>query len=97
MLMGPLGARFLRDAQEARRPVFAWTVNERERMRWCIRNGLEGVITDDPKAFLEECEMYERNLSSSDRLSLSVLADVVKVHLMAFLFGFLFSWRHGSS
>ncbi|OJD11763.1 hypothetical protein ACJ73_09476, partial [Blastomyces percursus] len=46
-LMGPGGARFLADAQAAGQRVFAWTVNEEPLMRWCVRHGLDGVVTDD--------------------------------------------------
>lgn len=60
MLVAPGGAKFLRDAkQKYHRQVLAWTVNEKDRMEWCIRHGLDGVITDDPKRFLEVCEEYD--------------------------------------
>lgn len=72
-LVGPLGARFLRRARADDRRVFAWTVNEERWMEWCIRRNMpdpageqtqgakliDGVITDDPKLFLEVCERWE--------------------------------------
>lgn len=51
-----------------------WTVNDPRRMEWCIRQNLghprrgsevsgpaliDGVITDDPRLYLEVCESYE--------------------------------------
>ncbi|RDA83143.1 hypothetical protein CP532_3191 [Ophiocordyceps camponoti-leonardi (nom. inval.)] len=42
------------------RPVFAWTVNSEQTMRWAIRHGaVDGVITDDPAAFRALCRRYE--------------------------------------
>ncbi|KAL8708669.1 MAG: hypothetical protein Q9220_006494 [cf. Caloplaca sp. 1 TL-2023] len=53
-LFGPGGTRFIRDAKAAGRPIFHWTVNQDDLMRWSIRQGADGVITDDPKRFLED-------------------------------------------
>jgi glycerophosphoryl diester phosphodiesterase len=54
----PFGRRFIREVQAARRPIFAWTVNEENVMKWCIQRGLDGVITDDPKKFNEICKEW---------------------------------------
>ncbi|KAF2087252.1 PLC-like phosphodiesterase, partial [Saccharata proteae CBS 121410] len=53
ILVGPLGASFLRKARKHHRPVFDWTVNKENAMRWSVEKGLDGVVTDDPKRFLE--------------------------------------------
>ncbi|RYP67154.1 hypothetical protein DL771_007382 [Monosporascus sp. 5C6A] len=50
-----LGARFARDMRRAGVPLFVWTVNDAAWMRWAVRGRLDGVITDDPKLFLEVC------------------------------------------
>ena len=94
MLVGPIGARFLRQAQSGRRSVLTWTVNERERMRWCIMKRVDGVITDDPEAFLEECEAYNSALEPSNELSIWTLIDVLRVHMMAAVFGLIFAWKY---
>ncbi|KAL9632586.1 MAG: hypothetical protein Q9164_005227, partial [Protoblastenia rupestris] len=53
-LIAPIiGPRFLKDAKAKGRPVYDWTVNDESMMRWSIKQGLDGVITDDPKRFLE--------------------------------------------
>lgn len=58
-LVGPLGSRFLRDAKAAGRPVYLWTVNDEEWMEWSIKKDVDGVITDDPKLFLEVCDRWK--------------------------------------
>ncbi|KKA30973.1 hypothetical protein TD95_001313 [Thielaviopsis punctulata] len=60
-LVGLSAAR--RDAF-AETAVFAWTVNDRAWMRWCVRRaalpaqnvgGVDAVVTDDPRLFREVC------------------------------------------
>ena len=64
-------------------------------MRWCIQNRLDGVITDDPKAFLEEC----RTLDKTEKpvavdLSIMSVIDVIRIHVMAYVFGLIFAWKN---
>ncbi|KAK8115162.1 hypothetical protein PG999_007231 [Apiospora kogelbergensis] len=54
-LVGPHGTRFLQAARDAGRSVFVWTVNDDDWMRWSIRKGVDGVITDNPERFLQIC------------------------------------------
>ncbi|KAM0808616.1 putative PLC-like phosphodiesterase [Seiridium cardinale] len=58
-VVGPCGGRFLRKAKENGREVFVWTVNKESWMEWSIRKELDGVITDDPKLFLEVCDRWK--------------------------------------
>ncbi|KAK3075472.1 hypothetical protein LTR53_001180 [Teratosphaeriaceae sp. CCFEE 6253] len=59
ILMAPGGRRFIRDCKEKyKRQILAWTVNSEDRMEWCIRRGLDGVITDDPAMYLRVCERH---------------------------------------
>ncbi|WPH02340.1 Hypothetical protein R9X50_00520300 [Acrodontium crateriforme] len=61
-LVAPGGRRFIQDAQEKyNRPVLAWTVNTKDKMQWCIRRNLDGVITDDPELYLSVCENHDDN------------------------------------
>lgn len=53
--LGLGGARFVREMRDARVPLYAWTVNGDDWMRWAVRLRLDGVITDDPARFLEVC------------------------------------------
>lgn len=49
------GQRFIRDMKRAGHPVHVWTVNDEDWMQWAIGRELDGVVTDDPKLFLEVC------------------------------------------
>lgn len=60
MLMAPGGRSFIRDCQEKYdRQLLAWTVNDKDKMEWCIRRGIDGVITDDPSMFADACERHD--------------------------------------
>ena len=91
--MTPWGRAFTRKAQCDNRPVFAWTVNEERRMRWGIRHGLDGVITDDPKLFLDVRKGWHE--SKSDGIGLIMWLDVLRVNLFALIFGVLFQMKFG--
>lgn len=51
MLIGPTGARFMRDVKSAGRQLFVWTVNEEIFMQWSIEKEVDGVITDEVEKF----------------------------------------------
>lgn len=88
------GKRFMRDVKHKGRPIFAWTVNEEDMMRWCISQGLDGVITDDPKKFLAVCEDWERG-KREIHISWGQWMMILWVNLMVLAFGGIFWWRHG--
>lgn len=58
-MTGYLGRSFLRDVREQGRAIFLWTINDKEVMKWSIRKQVDGVITDDPKKYLEVCHNYD--------------------------------------
>ncbi|KAH0424494.1 glycerophosphoryl diester phosphodiesterase [Colletotrichum camelliae] len=58
-LVGPMGKAFMRVLKAHDRRLFVWTVNEEEWMEWSIAQGVDGVITDEPEAFLEVCRRWE--------------------------------------
>ncbi|KAI9819724.1 MAG: hypothetical protein M1832_003958 [Thelocarpon impressellum] len=94
VLMGPCGAGFLRDARAADRAVFVWTVNEDDLMRWSIRKDVDGVITDNPKRFLEICDGYDEQAGSTWLGPVTYL-DMLRIHVLAFVFSLLLRWRYG--
>ncbi|KAF1983955.1 tubulin-domain-containing protein [Aulographum hederae CBS 113979] len=89
ILMTPFGRSFLCKAKKLHRPVYAWTVNSDKRMRWCLKKGIDGVCTDDPKRFLELSEEWDGDRSWEWRGTMDVL-DVLRVNLFAFVFALLF-------
>lgn len=91
MLIAPGGRRFLRDARAAKRLVYAWTVNEWDRMEWCIRRQLDGVITDDPAKFLRVCEEFEDDKKAGwMELHLKGYIDCLRVYIWVTVMAFLF-------
>jgi len=101
VLMGPMGASFIKDAKSFDRQIFAWTVNDENKMRWCIRQGLDGVITDDPKKYLETCADYQRERAlgevdlRKERFSWSDWFYVLRTNIFAMVFLALFRFRFG--
>lgn len=69
-LLGPIGSRFIRDVQKAQRPLYLWTVNEENMMKWGIAKGVDGVITDDPKLFNEVCDEWHEGDEKQVRVTL---------------------------
>jgi tubulin gamma len=94
VLMLPWGRAFVRKAQYDKRPVYAWTVNEERRMRWGIRHGLDGVITDDPKLFLEVRRGWHEGMREG--WGLMMWLDVLRINLFALVFGLMFQMKFGS-
>jgi hypothetical protein len=93
-LMGPIGALFIRKVKRQNRPIFAWTVNEENRMRWCIKNGLDGIITDDPKKSLEVCENWDER-DSKLSFSMHDYYMNLRVQFLILVFMFYFRWKFG--
>ncbi|KAN0112735.1 putative glycerophosphoryl diester phosphodiesterase [Hyaloscypha variabilis] len=89
-MVGPLGNKFLRDLKAAERSIFLWTVNDEERMRWCVMKEVDGVITDDPLKFLEISRNYN---GERCRLPASQYGFAIWINIMATLFGFIHRFR----
>lgn len=88
------GPRFLQDAKAKGRPVFDWTVNEESMMRWSVSKGLDGVITDDPKKFLEVCDDWERG-KREIVITWKQWLTVLWIQFMVLIFGSIFWWKYG--
>ncbi|KAI1139827.1 PLC-like phosphodiesterase [Hypoxylon sp. FL0543] len=54
------GSRLIPEARRLDRLIFSWTIKEDEWMELSIRQGLDGVVTDDPKRFLELCSQWPK-------------------------------------
>lgn len=62
-------------------------------MYWCIRHGLDGVITDDPQMFLDVCRNYR--VEHEPPWATSRILSVIRINIFAFIFGLIFWLRHG--
>ena len=94
-LMGPGGTSFIRDVKAKKRPLYVWTVNEEYFMRWSIDRQVDGVITDDPKKFLEVCGRWEKGDRKVGRMTKEQLFSVLWFNFMILVFGWIFRWRAG--
>ncbi|KAL8689965.1 MAG: hypothetical protein Q9218_004481 [Villophora microphyllina] len=94
-LFSPWGRRFVRDVKAAKRPLFYWTVNEDDFMRWSIKHGADGVITDNPKRFLEICDEWEHR-KREIHFSKGQWFSIIWINFMIILFGCIFWWRFGA-
>jgi phosphatidylglycerol phospholipase C len=98
ILMGPFGRGFLDEARAANAKVYLWTVNAPNLMRWGIRRGVQGIITDDPALYKRVCEVWERERKDRivfepelqvDRLSVGQRAQIWMVAVLVVLFGWV--------
>jgi phosphatidylglycerol phospholipase C len=98
-LVGPFGSSFMRRARKEGRLVWAWTVDDEDWMEWCIKKGLDGVITDDPKRYLEMCERWRKGEKLRARLGLvnylGRFFGVIRAHLMMWLYAFITFRKNG--
>lgn len=62
-------------------------------MKWCIQKEVDGVITDDPKRYLEVCESYYGGEDVGH--SWGEWRSVIWWNWMAAVFGLGFRFRHG--
>ena len=94
LLVPFVGSRFLRDARRKGRPVYTWTVNDDEKMKWCIQEGLDGVVTDDPKRFREICKDWKQGCRRVN-IPIKSWAMTAWIQCMVLLFGTIFWWKFG--
>ena len=92
VLTGPVGKSFLKDIRKAGRSIFVWTVNDEEMMKWSIRKEVDGVITDDPKKYLEVCKDYDGKVV---RMNWRTFGLILFYQTMALPAGLLLRLRHG--
>ena len=94
-LVGPFGASFIRDLKAKSRPLYVWTVNNEQAMRWSIDRKVDGVITDDPKKFLEVCDRWEHGDRKPVKMTWEQLFQVLWIQWMVMIFGGIFRARAG--
>jgi hypothetical protein len=82
-LLTPGGKKFLRDAQDVyNRKVLSWTINSEDSMKWCIRRGLDGVVTDEVELYLDVAERFDETSEREPWLpvTLKVLWNAMKAY-----------------
>lgn len=94
ILVGPIGAAFMRDVKAANRELFVWTVNKEEWMKWAITKEVSGVITDDPGKFKEVAGDYDEQ-EPKRVVSKREFGRLLWWNFVVFIFSFLFRCRHG--
>lgn len=92
-LVMPWSQSFIKEAHSRYRQVYSWTVNDPKNMDWCIRKGIDGVITDDPEKFLTVCKNFREDVKPS--WPPTMVAFYLYVNVLAALFSFIFYHRHG--
>lgn len=92
-LFGYSGRRFMRDVKAAKRPLFTWTVNDDNLMRWCIRKELDGVVTDDPKKFNQICDEWEDEKKQPAKQTLRQWLSTIWVWILIMVYSFPFRRR----
>jgi len=85
-LLGPIGTRFIRDVQRANRPLYLWTVNEENMMRWSIAKGVDGVITDDPRLFEKVRDEWRDGDEARVRMTLRQWFDTIWIYILIVIF-----------
>jgi hypothetical protein len=88
--MGPLGCRFLKEVWAANRCLFVWTVNEAVHMRWCLREAVDGVVTDEPEELKRICESWDDRSHKEHRITLSQHIELYLVALPVILLSWAF-------
>ena len=86
MLIGPAGAKFLRQLRTLQRPIIAWTVNDKPLMAWAIKKKLDGVISDDPKTYLELCDRWDEE-GKKQNTGIKTILIVVWIQLFVCFLG----------
>ncbi|KAJ6119174.1 hypothetical protein N7523_003454 [Penicillium sp. IBT 18751x] len=103
VLMGPLGRGFLEEARAAKRHVYLWTVNTPNLMRWAIRHGVDGVITDEPSRFKQICEEWEKEernetgalqTTELDQLTVGERLRILALTMFLVLFGWFLKRKY---
>lgn len=62
-------------------------------MDWCIRQELDGVITDDPPKFLDVCERFQEH--EKPAWPFKVIVGLMQINFFALIFTVIFWKRHG--
>jgi phosphatidylglycerol phospholipase C len=94
IMIGPGGTRFMKEVRKAGRSLFFWTINDDNTMRWCISKQVDGVITDDPRRYLELCRSYK---GEKVRVTMKGWASFAFIKIMIPFYRILVQRRYGTN
>ena len=93
--VSPYGRGFIRELQtHHHRQVYSWTVNDEKNMDWCIRRGMDGVVTDDVPKFLEMCRTFEEG--KRYQWSVKMVLRFIISNIWVFIFNTIYLRWHGT-
>lgn len=93
-LVHPYGRKLIREMQAQDRQILSWTIDDEKNVDWCIRRGVDGIITDDVPKVLKMCEIFTEERRY--RWSLKLLLGFITINFWIYLFGVVFSRRYGT-
>ena len=92
-LMVPIsGPRFIKEAHRNGRAVYAWTVNDKDQMKWLIKHEVDGIITDDVEKLVDARTAWEAG-HRKIKVSISHYLFTIWFWILSSLFGFLLQRR----
>lgn len=64
-------------------------------MKWCIEKEVDGVITDDPKLFLEVCEEVGEGKMEGKGMGIGFMEylSVIGIYILVLILGPIFRYR----
>lgn len=93
-LVSPRGRKFLREVQARNLQIFSWTNNDDINIEWCIRQGLDGIITDNVPRALELCETLGEE--KRYRWTAKVVIGRIIFNFWLYVFILIFRRRYGT-
>ena len=94
-LVSPSGRKFIRTVKTQQRQIYAWTVNDEKGLDWCVKKGVDGIITDEVERFFAVCAASEEK--ASYRWSLALLVQFILVNFWVAVFDVIFPRRYGAN
>ena len=93
-LVAPWARGFIKEVQAHHQQILSWTINDEKNIDWCIRHGLDGIITDNVPKALEMCETYRDE--KRYYWSMNALLGLIRINFWIYLFGLIYRRRYGT-
>ncbi|KAI9658281.1 MAG: hypothetical protein M1821_002414, partial [Bathelium mastoideum] len=93
-LIFPSGRSFIQKAKAHRRQIYSWTVSDDKNIDWCIRQEVDGIVTDEVERALQMCDKHDGSAKYS--WSMKTLLGYLYFNFYLYLFGLILSRRYSS-